>query len=249
MITKLPSDMWNQTYAEMVGDWTEENQIPFLDMTQKKVLKAMDFDEEISYFDKNHLNHVGAETVSSYLGEYLVENYVFDSVSQKNAEEWDADYRKYEDYRNVRLMEVSKNLCEFIELAKNPNYIVCFSIKDEATAGLTDREIEELKSLGIDTGFVQNYRGSLVAVVDNGTTVEQSYGDDAQSCTYHPYENCEINLVSKGYDIGNTSSIQINGKEYSKNSRGLNIVVYDKETNEVISSNVFDTNLPEDERN
>lgn len=88
-----------------------------------------------------------------------------------------------------------------------------------------------------------------MAVVDNGTTVEQSYGDDAQSCTYHPYENCEVNLVSKGYDIGNTSSIQINGKEYSKNSRGLNIVVYDKETNEVISSNVFDTNLPEDERN
>ncbi len=249
MITKLPSDMWNQTYSEMVGDWAEENQIPFLDMTQKKVLKAMDFNEEISYFDNNHLNHIGAETVSSYLGEYLVENYVFDSASQKNAEEWDADYRKYEDYRNVRLMEVSKNLCEFIELAKNPNYIVCFSIKDEATAGLTDREIEELKSLGIDTGFVQNYRGSLVAVVDNGTTVEQSYGDDAQSCTYHPYENCEINLVSKGYDIGNTSSIQINGKEYSKNSRGLNIVVYDKETNEVISSNVFDTNLPEDERN
>lgn len=249
MITKLPSDMWNQTYSEMVGDWAEENQIPFLDMTQKKVLKAMDFDEEISYFDNNHLNHIGAETVSSYLGNYLVENYVFDSVSQKNAEEWDADYRKYEDYRTVRLMEVSKNLCEFIELAKNPDYIVCFSIKDEATAGLTDQEIEELKSLGIDTGFVQNYRGSLVAVVDNGTTVEQSYGDDAQSCTYHPYENCEINLVSKGYDIGNTSSIQINGKEYSKNSRGLNIVVYDKKTNEVISSNVFDTNLPEDERN
>ena len=249
MLTKLPSDMWNQAYTEMVGGWAEENQIPFLDMTQKKVLKEMKFDEEISYFDSNHLNYIGAETVSSYLGNYLVENYAFDPVSQKNAEKWDADYRKYENYRKVRIMEASKDLCEFIELAKNPNYIICFSIKDEATAGLNDQEIEKLQSLGIDTGFVQNYRGSMVAVVDNETTVEQHYGKEAQSCTYHPYENCEIQLISKGLDVGNSSSIQINGQEYSKNSRGLNVVVYDKETNEVISSNVFDTNLPADERN
>ncbi len=249
MLTKLPSDMWNQTYSEMVGGWAEENQIPFLDMTQKKLLKEMKFDEENSYFDSNHLNYIGAETVSSYLGNYLVENYTFGSTSQKNAEKWDADYRKYENYRSVRIMEISKDLCEFIELAKNPNYIICFSIKDDAAAGLSDQEIEKLQSLGIDTGFAQNYRGSMVAVVDNETTVEQYYGNDAQSCTYHPYENCEIQLISKGFDAGNDSSIQINGQEYSKNSRGLNVVVYDKQTNEVISSNVFDTNLPADERN
>lgn len=55
-------------------------------------------------------------------------------------------------------------------------------------------------------------------------------------------------MTSAGYSAGNKSSIVINGKEYSKNKRGLNIVVYDKTKDEVISSRIFDTWLMQDER-
>ena len=245
VVAKLPSELWNDTYSEIVGDWADENQVPFLNMTQKKILRSMNFDAETCYFDDNHMNYFGAEVVSDYLGNYLTENYEFDKKSQKIEAEWDADYNKYEDYRLICMLQSTTDFAEFIELAteleKKSDYVICFSIKDEATQGLTDQELEGMKRLGLDTDFAQNYRGSMVAVIDNGETVIQNFGQDEQNCEYHPYENLEIKMISKGFDVGNESSIEINGQEYSKNLRGMNVVVYDKKKNEVISSTVFDT--------
>lgn len=241
MVTKLPSEMWNPTYSKIVEDWADENQALFLDMTQKKILRKMNFDLEKDYLDFNHINYSGAELVSDYLGSYLTENYEFDEKSEKIEAAWDADYKKYEDYRSTYMLKLANNLTDFIELAKQPDYVICFSIKDEATQGLTDQELEELQSLGINIDFAQNYRGSMVAIVDNGETVIQNFGQEEQICEYHPYENLEIEMISKGYNAGNQSSIVINGQEYSKNLRGMNVVVYDKKKNEVICSSVFDT--------
>ena len=96
--------------------------------------------------------------------------------------------------------------------------------------------------------FVDRFRTSLAAVIDGGSVVVQKDGNFALSCEYEPYANCEIQVTSAGYSAGNKSSIVINGKEYSKNKRGLNIVVYNKTKDEVISSRIFDTWLMQDER-
>jgi hypothetical protein len=48
-------------------------------------------------------------------------------------------------------------------------------------------------------------------------------------------------LVSAGLDYGDASSIRLDGVEYSVNNRGLNFVVLDTETGEVVDSVCFDT--------
>lgn len=248
IIAKLPSDMWNITYSGMVGRWAKANEVEFLDLTQKQFQRQMHFDNETCYFDENHLNHVGAEIVSNYLGNYLTEHYQFESHSQEIEDAWKTDYEAYEAYRDFRILQSTQDLSEFIELANNPNYIICLSIRDDATKGLADSECESLQSLGLNMRFVDRFRTSLAAVIDGGSVVVQKDGNFALSCEYEPYANCEIQVTSAGYSAGNKSSIVINGKEYSKNKRGLNIVVYDKTKDEVISSRIFDTWLMQDER-
>ena len=49
-----------------------------------------------------------------------------------------------------------------------------------------------------------------------------------------------VHIESAGNEVGNYSSIQFDGKEFSKNSRGLNIVVYDKLLGYAIDSICFD---------
>ena len=44
-----------------------------------------------------------------------------------------------------------------------------------------------------------------------------------------------------GYENGNTCSIRIDGTEYAKNMRGINIVVYNHVTKTVVDSVCFDT--------
>lgn len=248
IIAKLPSDMWNITYSGMVGRWAKANEVEFLDLTQKQFQRQLHFDNETCYFDENHLNHVGAEIVSNYLGNYLTEHYQFESHSQEIEDAWNTDYEAYEAYRDFRILQSTQDLSEFIELANNPNYIICLSIRDDATKGLADSECESLQSLGLNMRFVDRFRTSLAAVIDGGSVVVQKDGNFALSCEYEPYANCEIQVTSAGYSAGNKSSIVINGKEYSKNKRGLNIVVYDKTKDEVISSRIFDTWLMQDER-
>lgn len=248
LIAKLPSDMWNVTYAGMVGRWAEENDVTFLDLTQKQLQRQMHFDKETSYFDGNHMNHVGAETVSRYLGNYLIENYQFEPHAQEIEDAWETDYETYEAYRDLRIMQSTEDLSEFAKLIKNSNYIICLSIKDDATRGLTESELEELQSFGLNMRFVDHYRGSLAAVIDNGEVVIQKDGNLNLSCEYEPYTNCEIKVSSAGHNVGNFSSIVINGVEYSQNKRGFNIVVYDKSKDEVVASTVFDTWLMQEER-
>ena len=52
---------------------------------------------------------------------------------------------------------------------------------------------------------------------------------------------CVIHAESAGFSSGNTSEIQVDGVEYSKQKRGLNIVLYHKLTGQVVESVQFDT--------
>lgn len=55
-------------------------------------------------------------------------------------------------------------------------------------------------------------------------------------------EKTSYSITSAGYSTGApTSSIMINGQEYSHNTRGINIVVYDNTCRAMIDSVTFDT--------
>lgn len=60
---------------------------------------------------------------------------------------------------------------------------------------------------------------------------------------YYDIDNeTNVKLKSGGYMLGNMSSCIIKGEEYSRNTRGINIVVYNKKADKVINSRTFDTN-------
>ena len=62
-----------------------------------------------------------------------------------------------------------------------------------------------------------------------------SYGGSTKSGTAHYY------VTSAGFDSGNDVQIQVNGIQYARQMRGLNMVVIDNATGEVLDSVVFDT--------
>ena len=83
----------------------------------------------------------------------------------------------------------------------------------------------------------------------SSTVVAQNIGngDNGDGNTeYHGMLNdMNISVTSQTLHAGDKSSINVSGKEYSKNMRGFNIVVVDNTTGEVIDSVSFDTHVPE----
>ena len=117
-------------------------------------------------------------------------------------------------------------------MRKLKDYSFIISIKDDAFSGWNEDLTASLKELGLEGGFT--YRESYIAVVENGEIKNEQVGHDPLE-----YSDGTISVTSAGMEAGNYSSILVNGNEYSKQGRGLNIVVL--KDGEVIDSVNFDT--------
>ena len=134
----------------------------------------------------------------------------------------------------------STNLHKYLQSLKGRNVSIFISVKDEASNSFTETLSNDLFELGIKTDLVGKYYCSFYAVVSPDGVKEELSADSAVSTMGsvlgHPYS-----ISSAVWNVGNSSSIMIDDVEYSKNVRGLNIVVFDNETKMVIDSVGFDT--------
>ncbi|CAM3776357.1 O-antigen ligase family protein [Marinicrinis lubricantis] len=127
------------------------------------------------------------------------------------------------------------------------NQIVVLSVRDEATNKLPVEVRNLLLEMGASIDQLE-YRGSYAAVITDGYVLK----DEVQNSTAVEWnaENAPeltqifggkaFRILSAGNPHGNDSSIQLDGVEYSKNGRGVNMVIFDKQMN-LIGSFHFDT--------
>lgn len=103
-----------------------------------------------------------------------------------------------------------------------------------------------LMSIGLGVNLYGKYRCAYAALIDAGKLIFEQIQLNTQEIvkTKIDLDENEIELLSIGFDatgLKPIGSIKINGEEYSPNNRGLNFVVYDKVTGNIIDSVNFDT--------
>ena len=138
----------------------------------------------------------------------------------------------------------SAYLHEYLQSLQGKNLTIFVSAKDEATNALTPPLLQDMRNLGIKTDLQGRFRNSFYAVISPDCVIEEI---DSQKALCREGTIGDMNYIisSAGIFVGNVSSIIINGVEYSKNLRGLNIVVYDNALKQVTDSVCFDTYLQE----
>ena len=134
----------------------------------------------------------------------------------------------------------SANLHEYLQSLKGRNVSIFISVKDDASNAFTVTLSNDLHELGIQSDLIGKYRYSFYAVVSSVGVKEELSADSVVSTQESVFGN-QYSISSAGMTVGNNSSIMIDDVEYSKNVRGLNIVVFDNETKTVIDSVGFDT--------
>ena len=133
----------------------------------------------------------------------------------------------------------SKIFLDYLAALDSERYSVIFSVKDEASRHLTTALLQAMHSLGLEHAPFQAFQSSYLAVIDKKSIIYENCSD--QLLQYNgTLENIDVYAESGGFHAGNTSSIQIDGIEYSLNQRGMNIVVYDNLLNRVIDRVCFD---------
>ena len=108
--------------------------------------------------------------------------------------------------------------------------------------GLDGPSVDALKGLGLKSAITTDSTDSLILIAGKplGGPAVEFRSSAALAQLYHPEEMIgafklpyELYLRSAGQNAGNYASLQINGKEYSHNKQGLNIIAYDVNSGDI----------------
>ncbi len=128
----------------------------------------------------------------------------------------------------------------YLRRLANPDYAVFFSVLYAGEKRLTPTHKKLFAALELDMSLMSGRHGSYVAAVNGGTKICEETNENRIEKILS-LDGHDVRLVSTGEDAGFESSIKIDGEEFSTNSLGLNIVVYDKKIGRVVDSVCFST--------
>lgn len=188
-----------------------------------------------------HSNFWGSVKLSRFTGKLLSVRYQISPVRDEQYEETKDFYAQVE--KNANLQYIT-DFDEYLDSVNDPTYTVFMSICDDGTEMLTDIDMEKLSTLEIKTDLRGKYRYSWYAVKSSeGMIAEAASPDQTVTKKGHFGKNrISYSITSIGTSAGEpSSSIVINGQEFSHNTRGINIVVYDNICQAMIDSVTFDT--------
>ncbi len=240
ILTKTPTTAANIEKYNALMEYSEKNEITYIDYNEEAIYKETGFDFPRDVHDNGHLNIWGAEKVTEYMGKYLEKNV---HIEQSTDAQWESSSEYYANIKkNCDLTKIN-DIRTYLQKIQDDRYTVFISIKDEGVNSLNDDIKNSLRELGLTSDFDREkaFQKSYYAIIDKEGVTEQM-SDKLIETTGSMRDGREwYKIASAGYYAGNKCSISISGQEYAKNLRGFNIVVYDHDLKKVIDSVAFDT--------
>ncbi len=139
------------------------------------------------------------------------------------------------------------NLAEFLVQAKDQRYITIVTTKNCDFSMINEEIAYSFAQLGLNTKFETGIETNYFAIVNGYDGVYENKSDESislDSIEIKQFMDLPFNLeaMSSGTNTGSNSTISFDGEDYSKNSDGINIVVYDTYLKSVVCSTCFDVN-------
>lgn len=246
VLTKFPTCLWNGASSAAIRQWSEENDVPFLDYCGDETLRnevSIDWATE-SLDGGNHLNYAGAMKMTEVFGNYLAENYNFeDKREDPKYQLWHEDYAYYKRCVANYEMANTTDLIEYIKQLKTDDYVTFVSCNNLDLS--TNEEVKkQLKTLGIPKKFVKNAanRNNLI-VVQNGSSIYKEISE--QDLVWKDtVSGTDWKISSKTQDGKQSFSCIADRTEYAKGTDAIQFVVFDTVSQKVIDSSyaMFDEN-------
>lgn len=148
----------------------------------------------------------------------------------------------YEGIASVKRLSVY--LQELKTILNEQKLIAVICVKDTAGYWLDSGIQNELEELGIQENLVKALMSGYIAIVKSSVGIlhEKLNHNDVEE--YHgEIDGHRFDIISQPYNKGNVCSVKIDDQEYAIGRRGLNIVLFDAENNQVMDSVAFDTHV------
>jgi len=207
----------------------------------------MGLDFEKDFGGVLHVNVHGAEKVTRYVADRLCS--VF-SLADHRGEEKCAVYEKCAARFHKRMNEVDltheENLDAYLDQLSlmTDGYTIYMATNDIQGKYLNTEHAGKLQKLGLTeaSALATPEYHSYLAIISDGEVLCESLGQDGLDSVYESLVgNTKVSLSSASWIGLYGCSIRLGQDEMSLNERGLNIVVVNSRTGEVLDSVAFDT--------
>lgn len=243
---KCPTLNWDINKTNTISSYLEKYNMSFINISSGD---NVGIDWKTDTCDSgNHTNYYGSTKVSKYIADYLSDLKTLNDHRRESIySSWDADLKVYQIWEQKQLLSETQKIINYFHALNKHKKDICviISVKDEACDNWDSDFQIMTEKLGLKSDFYDNSQNSYIAVLDGGTPIFEKW--ESAPMTFNTKlkidSGHDISLLVKsgGYTYGDTSSIKVNGTEYSLNTRGFNIVAIDKQTGKVLSSSVIDT--------
>ena len=232
---------WTKVRSKKIHEIANSMGIEFLDMVYDV---NIGIDPMTDFRDNGmHLNYYGAKKVTSYLGNYIKNVCGIKGRSDSYYNRTLPMYKKINEVAELQRQDGAK---AYLKLLKE-NMIgktIFFAVRGVTDCPFSKKQRALLTNLGAKNIFADSFGvQSYIGVIQNGKSVYEASGELPVETEISLGEEHLVSLYSVGSSKSNIknpqASIIIDGKDYSLNGWGLNIVVYDNITNTVIDQRNF----------
>lgn len=224
----------DQMLLNRVSEIAKEEHIPMINYNH--LYEKIDIDYKKDFRDAAHVNNYGAHKVTSHLGEYIKENYdIQDRRGQNGYEKWDLNSRYLDGKWQTKKLRDAQEVNSYLkELSNITDKTIILSLTGNHTAA-GDVYVEGLTSLNID---YKDYINGGTWIFEDGELVKYLNGKEYSYC--YKVKDSEIHVESKireaDGDMEQKAEIIFKGNNYSFVVNGINVLVYDKETKQIIDN-------------
>lgn len=247
-LVKFQASNWDDSNHMAVEYMLEEmgRDIPFIDFNFQPYYDELGVLCPVDNHDARHQNYYGARKVTEWFGKYLSENCTVTDVRG------DADFAFMEEQlkmyertvETVAKLRSATTLSEYLSTASRQGLTVLMAVRDDGAAELTDQERTAFEEMGLSKLAQLGFRDSYYAVIEEGEVLVEELDADGTSAISKKgtlADGTSYRIKSAGKGKGTTASILVDGAEKAKNTRGINLVVYDHIKGAVADTAVFDT--------
>ena len=246
ILTKLPvhtsylySGYWSREKHDIIQRLADQMNIKFIDLNDFDLINW----KTDSVDGGAHLNERGAMKASSFLGEWLQNNYEFTTdIDAQLKKAWDSQLQMYNNEVEYTLLQTETDLKEYFSRVKQGNYTL-FAAVSETIGCQWGGELEELfrDLTGSSMSMQDKEQWAYVNVSSDGALLDEM--EDSLTCIRKGKlpNGKSYSVTSNGFYAGSSASILIDNVEYASTGRGIRFVVYDNELECVVDSVTFDT--------
>jgi hypothetical protein len=243
IMIKTPTTATSVECHNAVQTFADENQVEFFDLNEKAAYRKLKYKFATDMADDSHPNVSGATKITNYIGRLLQSGY--DLESKSNAT-WDDSEWYWNDVKTMYSLPEENDVVQYLKKINEDRYSIFMAVKDEASSGLKKEVVDAMHELGFAFELEGKWRNSYVAVKTQDEVFEKISDQEIKKDGTYRDGRMGYKITSAGAECGNSASINLAGIEYSKNQRGINIVVYDNIGQKVVDSVCFDTHVAEE---